>query len=194
MITDALPTWPWSSTILSQHQDHLFLFFPWVFLCGGLLVSAYKTNCLCKEMWGSQHSLHFNLEKEKKARCRNGLSKLAGSASWLWLLTEEKPNQGGGGIYFSKQYLSKRKNSISSRRGGLTAVTIRKHLQTTTWLRKTTCSNNRTAGFLRAFASGVCVLEGGQGEMPLTCISLLKSIYCPRIEEQRVYTHSAFKH
>lgn len=130
------------------------------------------------------------LQLEKKARCHVGLSKLAGSASWLWLLTEEKPNKGGGGIYFSKQYLSKRKNSISSRRGGLTAVTIRKHLQTTTWLRKTTCSNDRTAGFLWAFARGVCV----QGDMPLMYLSLLKSIYCPRIEEQRVYAHSAFKH
>ena len=195
MITDALPTWPWSSAILSQHHDHLFLFLPWVFLCGGLLVSAFKTNCLCKEMWGSQHSLPFNLEKEKKARCHIGLSKLAGSASWLWLLTEEKPNKGGGGIYFSKQYLSKRKNSISSKRGGLTAVTIRKPLQTTTWLKKTTCSNNRTAGFLWAFGGGGVegVLERGQGEMPLTSISL-KRIYSSRIEEQRIYTHSVFKH
>ena len=118
------------------------------------VVSTFKTNCRCKEMWGSQHSLPFNLEKEKKARCHIGLSKLASSACWLWLLTEEKPNKGGGGIYFSKQYLSNRKNSISSKREGLTAVTIRKPLQTTTWLKKTTCSNNRTAGFLWAFGGG----------------------------------------
>ena len=30
------------------------------------VVSTFKTNCRCKEMWGSQHSLPFNLEKERK--------------------------------------------------------------------------------------------------------------------------------
>lgn len=172
---DSPPCW-------AQHQDHFPSFFPQALVCGGLLLSAYRINCLCRGMWGSQRSLYFSLATEKKARCHTRLNKLAGSASWLWLFTKEKPNKEGGGIYFSKQHLSKRKNSISSRRGGLTSVTIRKHLQTTTWLKKTTWANKGTVGFLWAFGGWVCS-ERRAGRDAFMYIPMLKSTCCLRIRE-----------
>lgn len=72
------------------------------------------------------------------------------------------------------------------RRGGFTAVAIRKRLQTTTWLKKTTCSNNRTWDFLWALGMGVCVLEGDQEEM-LAYISSLWIRACDKwaLESER---------